>query len=312
MNVALSELPDFTCLPGRALADHHTAGIIIAPSLAYMERAYFDARTHGWSQRADRRDADPVDARRHAGAARASMSRACSASMSRRNCRTAALGRASRDGRRPDDRDGRPLRAELQAIGARPADHCRRSISSARSGSSAATSSTARSTLDQMFSARPMLGHADYRGPIPGLYMCGSGTHPGGGVTGRRGTMRRGKFEGFEEALTSPSSPSRARRRIRREAAGGGVAMRRPHPPLARHPAAASRGGTGLLVIRRVRPRDRRRRLSRMRAAEVGRGRILADLHDAAADRARAREMIEQRVAVAAPHRARELRRGPR
>ena len=45
MNVALSELPDFTCLPGRELAEHHTAGIIMAPSLAYMEQAYFDART---------------------------------------------------------------------------------------------------------------------------------------------------------------------------------------------------------------------------------------------------------------------------
>ena len=38
-----------------------------------------------------------------------------------------------------------------------------------------------RLTLDQLFSARPMLGHADYRGPLKGLYMCGSGTHPGGG-----------------------------------------------------------------------------------------------------------------------------------
>ena len=42
-------------------------------------------------------------------------------------------------------------------------------------------------SLDQIFSARPMLGHADYRAPIPGLYMCGSGTHPGGGVTGAPG-----------------------------------------------------------------------------------------------------------------------------
>jgi phytoene dehydrogenase-like protein len=41
--------------------------------------------------------------------------------------------------------------------------------------------------LDQLFSARPMLGHADYRGPLPGLYLCGSGTHPGGGVTGAPG-----------------------------------------------------------------------------------------------------------------------------
>jgi phytoene dehydrogenase-like protein len=42
-------------------------------------------------------------------------------------------------------------------------------------------------SLNQLFSARPMLGHADYRGPIPGLYHCGSGAHPGGGVTGAPG-----------------------------------------------------------------------------------------------------------------------------
>src|ERR1043165_1742724 len=50
INVALSELPDFTCLPGREAAEHHTAGIIIAPSLKYMEQAYFDARNDGWSK----------------------------------------------------------------------------------------------------------------------------------------------------------------------------------------------------------------------------------------------------------------------
>ncbi len=42
-------------------------------------------------------------------------------------------------------------------------------------------------TLDQLWSARPMLGHGAYRGPIKGLYMCGAGTHPGGGVTGAPG-----------------------------------------------------------------------------------------------------------------------------
>ncbi len=42
-------------------------------------------------------------------------------------------------------------------------------------------------SLDQLFSARPMLGYGDYRGPLKGLYMCGSGTHPGGGVTGAPG-----------------------------------------------------------------------------------------------------------------------------
>ncbi len=49
MNLALGELPSFSALPGHAAAEHHGAGIVIAPSLAYMERAYFDARRSGWS-----------------------------------------------------------------------------------------------------------------------------------------------------------------------------------------------------------------------------------------------------------------------
>jgi phytoene dehydrogenase-like protein len=42
-------------------------------------------------------------------------------------------------------------------------------------------------TLDQLFSARPMHGFAAYRMPIAGLYLCGAGAHPGGGVTGAPG-----------------------------------------------------------------------------------------------------------------------------
>ena len=41
--------------------------------------------------------------------------------------------------------------------------------------------------LDQLFSARPMIGAADYRMPLKSLYLCGSGAHPGGGVTGAPG-----------------------------------------------------------------------------------------------------------------------------
>jgi phytoene dehydrogenase-like protein len=42
-------------------------------------------------------------------------------------------------------------------------------------------------SLDQLFSLRPLLGYARYRGPLRGLYHCGSGAHPGGGVTGAPG-----------------------------------------------------------------------------------------------------------------------------
>ena len=89
MNVALNALPSFTALPGAG--DHLSAGIIIGPSLGYMDRAWQDARTHGWSR-------EPVievlipstldDTLCPPG----SMSRACSASMSRRNCPMADHG----------------------------------------------------------------------------------------------------------------------------------------------------------------------------------------------------------------------------
>jgi phytoene dehydrogenase-like protein len=41
--------------------------------------------------------------------------------------------------------------------------------------------------LDQLFTMRPLLDWAQYRTPVRGLYLCGSGTHPGGGVTGANG-----------------------------------------------------------------------------------------------------------------------------
>jgi phytoene dehydrogenase-like protein len=41
--------------------------------------------------------------------------------------------------------------------------------------------------VDQLFAFRPLIGWARYRTPIEGLYLCGAGTHPGGGVTGMPG-----------------------------------------------------------------------------------------------------------------------------
>ena len=49
INVALSDLPQFTCKPSTSEAEHHRAGIVIGPSLEYMEQAYLDARQGRWS-----------------------------------------------------------------------------------------------------------------------------------------------------------------------------------------------------------------------------------------------------------------------
>jgi phytoene dehydrogenase-like protein len=42
-------------------------------------------------------------------------------------------------------------------------------------------------SLDQFFTFRPLIGFAQYRTPLKGLYLCGAGTHPGGGITGLPG-----------------------------------------------------------------------------------------------------------------------------
>jgi phytoene dehydrogenase-like protein len=42
-------------------------------------------------------------------------------------------------------------------------------------------------SLDQLYTMRPIAGWAQYRTPIAGLFLCGAGTHPGGGITGGPG-----------------------------------------------------------------------------------------------------------------------------
>ena len=186
MNVALSELPDFSCLPGRAMADHHTAGIIIGPTLSYMERAYFDARTHGWS-------AQPIvemlipstidDSLAPAGQHVASLF-----------CQHVAPQLP--DGKSWDQHRDAVADLMIDTVNAH-APNFKAAVLGRQIMSPLDLERTFGLTggdifhgalsLDQLFSARPMLGHGNYRGPLPGLYMCGSGTHPGGGVTGAPG-----------------------------------------------------------------------------------------------------------------------------
>lgn len=44
-------------------------------------------------------------------------------------------------------------------------------------------------SLDQLYITRPTAKYSDYRSPIKGLYLCGSGAHPGGGVMGAPGRL---------------------------------------------------------------------------------------------------------------------------
>lgn len=184
MNVALSELPDFTCLPGRG--PHHTAGIILAPSLAYMDRAWMDARAHGWSRRPivemlipSTLDDGLAPPGRHV------------ASLFCQQFAPELPDGASWDDHREAVADLIVDTVTQYAPNFKASVIARQVLSPLDLervfGLVGGDIFHGALSLDQIFSARPMLGHADYRGPLPGLYMCGSGTHPGGGVTGAPG-----------------------------------------------------------------------------------------------------------------------------
>jgi phytoene dehydrogenase-like protein len=190
MNVALSELPSFTCLPGKEAAEHHGSGIIIAPSLQYMERAYHDARSHGWSRA-------PI--------VEMLIPSTLDPSLAPPGRHVASLFCQHVAPRLPDELPGgsswdahREQVADLMIDTVdRWAPNFKRSVLGRQIMSPLDLERTfglvggdifhGALGLDQLFAARPMLGHADYRGPIPGLYTCGAGTHPGGGVTGAPG-----------------------------------------------------------------------------------------------------------------------------
>jgi phytoene dehydrogenase-like protein len=186
MNVALSELPAFSCLPGRSVAEHHTAGIIMAPSLSYMEDAFVDARRDGWSRRPivemlipSTLDDTLAPPGRHV------------ASLFCQHVAPQLPHGASWDDHRETVADLMIETVNRYAPNFKAAVIGRQIMSpldlERTFGLIGGDIFHGALDLNQIFSARPMLGHADYRGPLPGLYMCGSGTHPGGGVTGAPG-----------------------------------------------------------------------------------------------------------------------------
>jgi phytoene dehydrogenase-like protein len=190
MNVALSELPDFSCLPSKAPAEHHTAGIVIAPSLAYMDRAFIDAKLSGWSHAPVIEMLIPStldDGLAPTGRHVASLF-----------CQHVApeLPADFPGGSSWDDHRDKVADLMIETVGAYapnfPDAVLGRQVLSPLDlerdfGLLGGDIFHGQLTLDQLFSARPMLGHADYRAPLPGLYMCGSGAHPGGGVSGAPG-----------------------------------------------------------------------------------------------------------------------------
>jgi phytoene dehydrogenase-like protein len=184
INVALSTLPSFTALPGPG--DHLTAGIIIGPSLAYMDRAWQDARDHGWSRQ-------PV--------VEVLIPSTLDDTLCPRGQHVASLFCQHVAPQLPEGKSWDDHREEVADLMIATVDKYAPGFAASVIGRQILSPLDLERefgllggdifhgalTLNQLFSARPMLGHADYRGPVKGLYHCGSGAHPGGGVTGAPG-----------------------------------------------------------------------------------------------------------------------------
>ncbi|WAC22954.1 phytoene desaturase family protein [Blastomonas sp. SL216] len=181
MNVALDRLPNFASLPGDG--EHLRAGIVIAPSLDYMDRAFTDAKLHGWSRAPIVEMLIPSivdDSLAPAGAHVASLF-----------CQQFDPALEWTPEQEAAAADTIIDTVEAHAPGFRASILGRQVLSpkglERTFGLVGGDIFHGRMSLDQLWAARPVLGHADYRGPLKGLYMCGSGTHPGGGVTGAPG-----------------------------------------------------------------------------------------------------------------------------
>lgn len=181
MNVALSELPRFACHsePG----PHHSSGIIMAPTLDYMERAWFDAKQHGWSR-------EPI--------VEILIPSTVDDSLAPPGQHVASLfcqhfRYALPDGRSWDDEREMAADCVIDTVN-KFASNFKQSVIARqihtpldlerKFGLVGGDIFHGKLSLNQLFSARPVLGYGNYRLPVEGLYLCGAGAHPGGGVTG--------------------------------------------------------------------------------------------------------------------------------
>jgi phytoene dehydrogenase-like protein len=185
-NVALSELPDFTCRPGRRAAAHHGAGILFTPGLDYLDTAHTDAEQHGFSRA-------PV--------VEMVIASTLDDSLAPRGAHVASLFCQHFRRRLPNDeawasRRQAALDTVIDTVTAY-APNFRASIIAAQSFTPADLEQRfglvggdifhGALDLDQIYWARPAWGFAQYRTPIERVYLCGSGAHPGGGVSGAPG-----------------------------------------------------------------------------------------------------------------------------
>jgi phytoene dehydrogenase-like protein len=207
INLALSELPDFTADPGTSLQEHHTGSVEMAPTMPYIEQAFLDARN---GIPAVRPFSDGV------------IPTAFDKTLVPEGYHIMSLFTQWV----PADWNSQPHTEELQAYADRMID-CYNEVAPNFKSSILHTDIVGpydmehdygliggnifhgELSLEQLFHMRPAPGYADYRTPVAGLYYGSSATHAGGGVCG---------IPGWQAARAAIADQKAARRsgRVRR------------------------------------------------------------------------------------------------
>jgi phytoene dehydrogenase-like protein len=183
VNLALDALPNFTCLPGAGA--HLRGAISISPTLEYMERAYDDAKYGSYSRRPymdivipSLTDPSVAPPGKHV--------MSCFVQYAPYHLKEGtwdekreAFGDTVIDTLAEYAPNIRDIILHRQVL--TPLDIER------RFGLSEGNIFQGELSLEQLFFLRPVPGWAQYRTPVRNLYMCGSATHPGGGIMGAPG-----------------------------------------------------------------------------------------------------------------------------
>jgi phytoene dehydrogenase-like protein len=185
INCALSELPDFTALPGSAIGPQHRGTIHICPDFDYMERAYDDAKYGRPSHSPILECTIPTsadDSVAPAGKHILSMFVQYAPNKLREgNWDDLKEGFADRCCDILNEYAPNFKRSLLHRQVISPLDLER------TYGLTGGNIFQGAMSLSSMFFLRPTAGYADYRTPVKGLYLCGAAAHPGGGVMGACG-----------------------------------------------------------------------------------------------------------------------------
>jgi phytoene dehydrogenase-like protein len=206
VNIALDGLPDFTCLPGPGA--HLRGAISISPSVDYMERAYDDAKYGNFSRRPyidmvipSLTDPSVAPPGKHV-----------------MSCFVQYAPYKLRPGLNWDE--------QRQAFGNNVIDTIAEYAPNLKNiiinkqvltpldlerefGLSEGNIFQGELSLEQLFFLRPVPGYAQFRTPIKNLYMCGSATHPGGGIMGAPG--RLAALEILKDVKSTPPRAKPAR-----------------------------------------------------------------------------------------------------